>query len=416
MKVTATSNVQTKKSGYAGVQPHVERKLPDDRNENIYFNKSYLNIYGKSADYTKAIYKDINPWVKEHDSKPSNKYYKYGSVEGYLKKQNRVRQDRNMVSTFGDTETKRKIMDLVRSEYGLGHEEKVLKAFSTGLKRYADGFNKRNKHITLCDWGTNCDELGAPHIHMSILARTKTKRGKPSFNLNSALKKQFGNSKNQDNLRAFRQQEDSKLVELVGKSLHQSFPKVEAFKSMSLTRTGKQQSISMDEYKRAKKDNERLLTSNFRLSSENRFLRDEQKDLSKDLDSLRDDYSKQLDKNIKLESKNKRLESSNDTLTNRIADGYKVFVPSGYHNRAGKDVTTDVASHDSTPEHKSAGGYTVGGYSGLPLLLYMIKRTAKKDYKKLKELYSTMTDKKRDKKTSNTTKNKTKNTEDDLEL
>lgn len=297
MDITSTANISSSKNGYRGVQKHVERKHENYSNQDINLSKSYLNIYGHQANLQTVLKQKLTSYIKEHDEKQKRPDRRYKNIEGFFSGKAKA-PDKTMVSTFGAMDDKTKFLDLVKASYPDEPtdvlEEKLLKSYSAGLVAYAHGFNKRNTNLTMCSWGTNVDEKGAPHLHSQILPSSVTAKGKPSFEMTRALKEQFSCDDGRKAMSLFREQEDGALVRLVGKSLHDTFPKCKDFDNISLTRKGDASKLDMDTYKTTKE-------------KATRDAKEELKITKSTLDFLKDDVSAQRELQMSLYDQNEKL-------------------------------------------------------------------------------------------------------------
>ncbi|TPR15636.1 hypothetical protein [Apilactobacillus timberlakei] len=377
IKVTATSNIQTKKNGYNGVQKHIERQYKNDSNKNINDSFSKFNLYGQQSNPDNIVNKHLASWVKSHDNKKSNQYRKFGSVENYLKQQNRMQPDKNMVATFGNKNIKDKIHDLVSNKYGFIGEQKLLESYSKGLRKYARGFNKRNSNLTLGKWGTNVDELGSPHIHMQIIPLAKTKKGKPTFRLNTALTNQFNVKDNRKALQEFRTKEDNAMVRNIGSQLRKDFPKVEEFKRFDLYRTEQKESVDMDTYRKRRElndSNQDLITKNDNLKNENNKLRldnyklsSQHMDVSNKLHDINNDY-------IKYDGLLKGLKSEYSKVTHFLADSYRDL---GFPFRNEENRLNLASNNDKAVDNK---GNRHSGFNLLIACFYSAKYDLKQRF------------------------------------
>ncbi|WP_413769948.1 hypothetical protein, partial [Vibrio vulnificus] len=152
----------------------------------------------------------------------------------------------------------------------------LLATYAYGLTKYAQGFNKRNSHITLTEYYAHLDESGAYHLHFEGIPRGHTATGKPSERFTRALVEQYGTDdekhakgnkeKGIDYMRKWRAQEDEALVRCMNAAFKERFKTPVKFE---LTRTGVALKLPMESYKKhadeivkLKHDKEALETKN----------------------------------------------------------------------------------------------------------------------------------------------------------
>ena len=285
LKTTATVNVQSSKK-WSGLKHHMQHD-PNINHSNKDINKSLTkyNVHGVIAHKDKILKQHYGQFITEHDAKQKRSDRKYGSVMSYLEKQ-KGQPDITAVATFGSKEllepfTEQLYQETLRNKTFKGNLSRVnfnrhlMATYADGLTKYAQGFNKRNSHITLTEYYAHLDEGGSPHLHYEAIPRGHTTTGKPSEHLNRALLAQYGtdeekNAKGKEKgieyMRKWRTQEDEALVRCMNAAFKERFKTPVKFE---LTRTGLALKLPMESYKKhadeivkMKHDKEDLKTEN----------------------------------------------------------------------------------------------------------------------------------------------------------
>lgn len=314
VKTTATVNVQSSKK-WSGLQHHMEHDPKiNHSNKDIDQSLTKYNVHGVIAHKDKILKQHYGSFITEHDAKQKRDDRKYGSVKAYLNKQ-RGQPEITAVATFGSKEllepfTERLYQEALRNKTFKGNLSRVnfnrhlMATYASGLTKYAQGFNKRNSHITLTEYYAHLDENGSPHLHYEAIPRGYTNTGKPSERLDRALLAQYGTDENKQDkgnkeknieyMRKWRTQEDQALVRCMNAAFKERFKTPVKFE---LTRTGVALKLPMESYKKyadeivkMKHDNENLKTENKALQASN----DDQKKLNEQLQQANDDLQEKL--------------------------------------------------------------------------------------------------------------------------
>lgn len=415
LKTTATINVQSSKI-WSGLKHHMEHD-PNINHSNKDINQSLTkyNIHGVIAHKDKILKQHYGHFITEHDAKQKRSDRKYGSVKAYLEKQH-GQPDITAVATFGSKEilepfTEELYQETLRNQTFKGNLSRVnfnrhLKAtYAYGLTKYAQGFNKRNSHITLTEYYAHLDEGGSPHLHYEAIPRGHTTTGKPSERLTRALLAQYGTDedkhakgnkeKNMEYMRKWRAQEDQALVRCMNAAFKERFKVPVKFE---LTRTGLALKLPMESYKKhadeivtLKHNKETLKTENKALQAsvarENKHfeeLKQANEDLQEELriqeiarkrrEKERAKERADLDKkHAYIEKQKQKIIVANqelDAKREKINQAYvllgKLYGVLGYHYTAnGKNVNYKVAKGELIPRQFNK--------SGFPLLFEMIR-------------------------------------------
>ncbi|MEE6684404.1 hypothetical protein PS393_02120 [Limosilactobacillus fermentum] len=333
LKTTATVDVQSSKK-WSGLKHHMQHD-PNINHSNKDINQSLTkyNVHGVIARKDKILKQHYGQFVAEHDAKQKRSDRKYGSVAGYLAKQ-KGQPEITAVATFGSKELLKPFNDelykeTLRNKTYKGNLSRVnfdrhLKAtYAEGLKKYAQGFNKRNSHITLTEYYIHVDEAGAPHLHFDGIPRGHTNTGKPSERFTRALVDQYGTDdekhakSGKENgikyMRKWRAQEDEALVRCMNAAFKENFAVPVKFE---LTRTGLALNLPMDVYKKHAKEIVALKNKNATLKTENKDLQvsiDRKTKLSKELDQANDDLAEKL-RREEIERRRRKKEQAKERL------------------------------------------------------------------------------------------------------
>ena len=415
LKTTATVNVQSSKK-WSGLKHHMQHD-PNVNHSNKDINQSLTkyNVHGVIAHKNKILKQHYGQFIAEHDAKQKRSDRKYGSVAAYLEKQ-KGQPDITAVATFGSKEliksfNEQLYQEMLRNKTFKGNLSRVnfdrylLATYASGLKKYAQGFNKRNSHITLTEYYIHLDESGAYHLHFDGIPRGHTATGKPSERFTRALVEQYGTDdekhakgnkeKGIEYMRKWRAQEDAALVRCMNAAFKERFKTPVKFE---LTRTGVALKLPMESYKKhadeivkLKHDKEALETKNKSLQAsvarENkRFeeLKQANDDLQEELrireierkrrEKEREKERADLDKkHAYIEKQKQKIIVANqelDAKREKINQAYvllgKLYGVLGYHYTAnGKNVNYKVAKGELIPRQFNK--------SGFPLLFEMIR-------------------------------------------
>lgn len=314
LKTTATVNVQSSKK-WSGLQHHMEHN-PNVNHSNKDINQSLTkyNVHGVIAHRDKILKQHYGHFITEHDAKQKRSDRKYGSVTAYLEKQH-GQPDITAVATFGSKEllepfTEQLYQEALRNQAFKGNLSRVnfnrhlLATYAYGLKKYAQGFNRRNSHITLTEYYAHLDEGGAPHLHYEAIPRGHTTTGKPSERLTRALLAQYGTDKekqakgnkekNMEYMRKWRNQEDQALVRCMNAAFKERFKTPVKFE---LTRTGLALKLPMELYKKHADEIVKLKQIKENLETKNKALQasvDRENKCSEELKQANDDLAEKL--------------------------------------------------------------------------------------------------------------------------
>lgn len=425
LKTTATVNVQSSKK-WSGLKHHMEHDPNvNHSNKDIDQSLTKYNVHGVIAHKDKILKQHYGRFITEHDAKQKRSDRKYGSVTAYLEKQH-GQPDITAVATFGSKEllepfTEQLYQEALRNRAFKGNLSRVnfnrhlMATYAYGLKKYAQGFNRRNSHITLTEYYAHLDEGGAPHLHYEAIPRGHTTTGKPSERLTRALLAQYGTDeekhakgnkeKNMEYMRKWRNQEDQALVRCMNAAFKERFKTPVKFE---LTRTGLALKLPMESYKKhadeivkLRHDKENLETKNKALQAsvarENKLfeqLKQANDDLQEEL-RIREierrrrekEHAKELadldKKHAYIEKQKQKIIVANqelDAKREKINQAYallgKLYGMLGYHYTAnGKNVNYEVAKGELIDRKFNK--------SGFPLLFDMIRTSSTERLKQL---------------------------------
>lgn len=431
LKTTATVNVQSSKK-WSGLKHHMEHDPNvNHSNQDIDQSLTKYNIHGVIAHKDKILEQHYGSFITEHDAKQKRSDRKYGTVKAYLDKQ-RGQPDITAVATFGSKEilepfTEQLYEETLRNQAFKGNLSRVnfnrhlMATYAYGLKKYAQGFNKRNSHITLTEYYAHLDEGGSPHLHYEAIPRGHTTTGKPSEHLNRALLAQYGTDKDKhakgkekgiEYMRKWRTQEDQALVRCMNAAFKERFKTPVKFE---LTRTGLALKLPMETYKkhadeivklkqikeglettnkdlqssiaRENKVHDQLKQANDDLREELRIQEIERKrrakerakeiaDLDKkrvELDNKRADIEKREQKIVVA---NRELDAKREKINQAYVLLGKLYGMLGYkYTVNGKNVNYEVAKGELIPRKFNK--------SGFPLLFDMIRTSSAERLKQL---------------------------------
>ncbi|WP_350341964.1 hypothetical protein ABR331_10370 [Limosilactobacillus fermentum] len=314
LKTTATINVQSSKK-WSGLKHHMEHDPNvNHSNKDIDQSLTKYNVHGVIAHRDKILKQHYGRFITEHDAKQKRSDRKYGSVTAYLEKQH-GQPDITAVATFGSKEllepfTEQLYQEALRNQAFKGNLSRVnfnrhlLATYAYGLKKYAQGFNRRNSHITLTEYYAHLDEGGAPHLHYEAIPRGHTTTGKPSERLTRALLAQYGTDKekhakgnkekNMEYMRKWRNQEDQALVRCMNAAFKERFKTPVKFE---LTRTGLALKLPMELYKKHADEIVKLKQIKENLETKNKALQasvDRENKRSEELKQANDDLAEKL--------------------------------------------------------------------------------------------------------------------------
>lgn len=431
LETTATVDVQSSKK-WSGLKHHMQHD-PNVNHSNKDINQSLTkyNVHGVIAHRDKILKQHYGQFVTEHDAKQKRSERKYGSVTAYLEKQH-GQPDITAVATFGSKEllasfTEQLYQETLRNQTFKGNLSRVnfnrhlMATYAYGLTKYAQGFNKRNSHITLTEYYAHLDEGGAPHLHYEAIPRGYTATGKPSERLTRALIDQYGTDEERhgkgkekgiEYMRKWRAQEDQALVRCMNAAFKERFNVPVKF---DLTRTGLALKLPMELYKKyadeivamkqevkdletetkalqasvaqETKTNDQLKQSNNDLRERIRIQEIERKRRIKeqlkerdDLDKKQEDIEKQQQKldleRSKVAMDKRKLNAERENINQAYALLGKLYGMLGYHYTAnGKNVNYEVAKGELIDRKFNK--------SGFPLLFDMIRTSSVERLKQL---------------------------------
>lgn len=314
LETTATVDVQASKK-WSGLKHHMEHDPNiNHSNKNIDKSRTKYNVHGVIAHRDKILKQHYGSFITEHDAKQKRSDRKYGSVKAYLEKQ-KGQPDITAVATFGSKEllepfTEQLYQETLRNKTSKGNLSRVnfnrhlMATYAYGLTKYAQGFNKRNSHITLTEYYAHLDEGGSPHLHYEAIPRGHTATGKPSERFTRALIDQYGTDeekntkgakeKSRTYLSKWRTQEDEALVRCMNAAFKERFKTPVKFE---LTRTGLALKLPMETYKKHADEIVKMKREN------------------KDLETKNKDLQVSVAQNTKL---NDQLKQSNDDLREKL--------------------------------------------------------------------------------------------------
>ena len=268
---TSNGSFETSKK-WDGIQKHLEH------DENVNHENKYLNTeeskrlrkYNEIVelvnfdDWTEKHFKD---YVFEHDKKNLEKSrFCFGSVKNFLKvdtsgKTRKKSLDKLYLMKFSNEEDYqelfKKVKQSFKDEKHLDDEQADEQAnllFRAGLENYASSFNQRNTNMIVFKYAVHMDEEGAPHLHMRTMpyVPAKTPTGKPKWSINSALRKQYGLTDTRKNMKKFREQEDTSMIDSVNKEIEKQLPELSKNLHLKLTRKESTESVTHEVYRERK--------------------------------------------------------------------------------------------------------------------------------------------------------------------
>lgn len=119
-----------------------------------------------------------------------------------------------MISKLGSMESWQQVVDEFKSHNV--SEEDTLNCLNDAFNKYAKNFNNsfQSHGLTILEYDTNLDEIGAPHMHSRVFLNRKLKNGLPDTNLSNALKDKYsGNLTNKELMERFRLDLDNSIVD-----------------------------------------------------------------------------------------------------------------------------------------------------------------------------------------------------------
>ena len=314
---TSNGSFETNKK-WSGIQKHLEH------DENVNHENKYLNTeeskrlrkYNEIVelvnfeDWTEKHFKD---YVFEHDKKNLEKSrFCFGSVKNFLKvdtsgKTRKKSLDKLYLMKFSNEEDYqelfKKVKQSFKDEKHLDDEEADEQAnllFRASLESYANSFNQRNTNIIAFKYAIHMDEEGAPHLHMRIMPymTAKTPTGKPKWSINSSLRKQYGLTDTRKNMKKFREQEDTSMIDCVNEEIEKQLPKLSKNLHLKLTRKEQTESVTHEVYRE----------------------REHLKDVQKQVEIEQKKLEETKKKNEELDKREKSLDERENSLNQREND------------------------------------------------------------------------------------------------
>ena len=264
---TSNGSFETNKK-WSGIQKHLEH------DENVKHKNKYLETeeskrlrkYNKTinlVDFDKWTEKYFKDYVFEHDKKNLDKSrFVFGSVKNFLRvdtsgKTRKKSLDKLYLMKFSNEEDYQKLFKKVKQSFkdekhldDEKSEEKAILLFRTSLENYARGFNKRNTNIIAFCGTIHMDEEGAPHIHLRTMPFVPAKNAtdKPKWAINQALRTQYKHKDTRTNLKDFRKQEDTSMIDCVNEEIEKQLPKLSKNLHLKLTRKEQTESVTHEVY------------------------------------------------------------------------------------------------------------------------------------------------------------------------
>ena len=125
-----------------------------------------------------------------------------------------------MVSKLGSMQSWQQVVNEFE-KHGV-NEEDTLNCLNDAFNEYAKDFNESfyDAGLTILEYDTNLDEIGAPHMHSRVFLNRKLKNGLPDTNLSNALKDKYGgNLTNKELMERFRLDLDNSIVDKSSEAL-----------------------------------------------------------------------------------------------------------------------------------------------------------------------------------------------------
>lgn len=264
---TSNGSFETNKK-WSGIRKHLEH------DENVKHKNKYLETeeskrlrkYNKTVklvdfdDWTEKHFKD---YVFEHDKKNLDKSrFVFGSVKNFLRvdtsgKTRKKSLDKLYLMKFSNEEDYQKLFKKVKQSFKDEQklddekaEEKAILLFRTSLENYARGFNKRNTNIIAFQGTIHLDEEGAPHIHLRTMPYVPPKKPteKPKWAINQALRAQYKHKDTRTNLKDFRKQEDTSMIDSVNEEIEKQLPELSKNLHLKLIRKESTESVTHEVY------------------------------------------------------------------------------------------------------------------------------------------------------------------------
>lgn len=268
---TSNGSFETSKK-WSGIQKHLEHD-GNVNHENKYLNteeSKRLRKYNEIVelvnfdDWTEKHFKD---YVFEHDKKNLEKSrFVFGSVKNFLKvdtsgKTRKKSLDKLYLMKFSNEEDYQKLFKKVKQSFKdekhLDDEQADKQAnllFRAGLENYANSFNQRNTNIIAFKYAVHMDEEGAPHLHMRTMPFVPAKKlgDKPKWAINQALRAQYKHKDTRTNLKDFRKQEDTSMIDCINEEIEKQLPELSKNLHLKLIRKESTESVTHEVYRERK--------------------------------------------------------------------------------------------------------------------------------------------------------------------
>lgn len=236
MKITGSTNIKSFNKGQSYKQLRYKHFDAKDReikgiskNKNLEKLNDHVEIYDEYEIF--KIYDELENDIIEYNGKESqikNKSRRYKNLDDYVEKrrtQKRANKDFHglefmMVSKLGSMESWQQVLNEFE-KHGV-NEEDTLNCLNDAFNEYAKDFNESfyDSGLTILEYDTNLDEIGAPHMHSRVFLNRKLKNGLPDTNLSNALKDKYGgNLTNKELMERFRLDLDNSIVDKSSEAL-----------------------------------------------------------------------------------------------------------------------------------------------------------------------------------------------------
>ena len=236
MKITGSTNIKSFNKGQSYKQLRYKHFDAKDReikgiskNKNLEKLNDHVEIYDGYEIF--KIYDELENDIIEYNEKKSqikNKSRRYKNLDDYVEKrrtQKRANKDFHglefmMVSKLGSMQSWQQVVNEFE-KHGF-NEEDTLNCLNDAFNEYAKDFNESfyDAGLTILEYDTNLDEIGAPHMHSRVFLNRKLKNGLPDTNLSNALKDKYGgNLTNKELMERFRLDLDNSIVDKSSEAL-----------------------------------------------------------------------------------------------------------------------------------------------------------------------------------------------------
>lgn len=264
---TSNGSFETNKK-WSGIRKHLEHDV-NVKHKNKYLETAEskrLRKYNKTinlVDFDKWTEKHFKDYVFEHDKKNLDKSrFVFGSVKNFLRvdtsgKTRKKSLDKLYLMKFSNEEDYQKLFKKVKQSFkdeqkldNEKAEEKAILLFRTSLENYTRGFNKRNTNIIAFCGTIHMDEEGAPHVHLRTMPYVPPKKPteKPKWAINQALREQYKHKDTRTNLKDFRKQEDTSMIDCVNEEIEKQLPELSKNLHLKLIRKEQTESVTHEVY------------------------------------------------------------------------------------------------------------------------------------------------------------------------